>query len=1351
MKTLTTPTTTYKNTKLGTEPNLILQINWSGGTAYYGYKTFSLGGWSISGKILDFSSVSSQSKQDISAEVSSATVVLDDSDGSLKTKVNREVLEGRTCIVYHHYDGLSQTDLIPILRGRIAGDVIWSEGTRQLSFSIESNVENNPIGYAPEAGDFADLDPKAIGVVWPFCFGTPLKVPAVRVKYRATGKLVSGINQNFTSFEVEGGEDFPQSTNLYVYIGSIKFYGSFNGNTFTVITANLPYHTNLDLANRPLNDPHYNDASVLWLAVENQVNLKGLYCLVNHPTHGYMVNFCMEQEGRKCYFSKPWRPSGTLLEVILNSSHDIDETAPVPRFSWPAYYTWEYIAQWYNTLMSYEHQTVTTMSTTLGGFFNIRAGASVNQIVGYNTTFVANLIPSIEILEVFGYRNFNGERIFAPIPKSYYITNLNNTLGAQNPTTLEFEIPLEDRIGEDWEGNVYVSLRSSKGPNAANVIKYLIQKYTSLSINTASFNSVATKLERYPANFSVFDRPNVLDICEDIAWQSRCALYIVNNTVYIIYLSESRTASSEVNESNTLVKTMRLSFTPTEDIYTRINVKYNYDYSDNGEREWIYSKNISTYGLREVDKDFFIYSHKSLVQLSAAFWGYRYANSWRRIATDSPLSLIQVEHFDCAGFDIAEFSTNTIRGVVDLVNHNPVDNVITLTAELASTASKVDGSYQPNEDTNYFTGDPSYVIGPSNPMPVDPGAGREEVDYEVPSSGQTNSDPNSDTGGTGGGGDKQYYLVFTTEPDEVQRSVNFSLAIEVRDIFGIKVSKNLTATLQLNSSDGSDTLNTTNISIVNGSWNGTALQITGGSGDDTGTISVAGSGYTGDTTEEFDIIAVRVDSLVWSGTPASVTRNSTIADFTLSGGLVGEVVNIKLNSTDAADKLYTSAGVVISQITLGAGGNYTFSGTYIAGGQGSKVGSLTADDVLKKYVEKTSTQFTIGGISILHVTSNINFSESSRTNTDVLQILPPSDIQPSEDFILDIQIQDALGAVATSYNETIRIEAYDDGGSRLNWLSIGPDGSNYTTFVLVDLINGEWAFSGTQLDIPNPTTYVRLEAEVLGKEGQFHDSVNVSVATIKKFVFTVAPTSTITRGVNFILTVEIQDQWDQVLTAEAPNATLTLDSDDPSDLLNKTSIATGEWVSGVWTNTTMQVNGGTGADFGDIEVSASGYVSDTTDIINIVSLKVYYLTIEPQAYVNSNNNVFVHTAPNGSYTDGTGYIGNAPASWAADSYDMTFKIWVDGVETITQTVNTGLERAVGAWFSLSQFHRMYGQSFKLPEGANITKIAFSVKANQGSGPGLCDVYVKETSPTGTVLFSGTVTPFAVQWYEVPVS
>jgi len=1172
MRSITSSTQIKLDTALGTEPQLILQINWAGGTEYYGYKTFTLGAWSVQGGILDASSIVSQLKQEVTGEVSSIGITLDDSEGLIKSKVNTEVIEGRSVTLYHHYEGLSTGDLTTILKGRIAGDISWSEGLRQLSFDLESLTADGIVGYAPKAGDITNLWEEAIDVPWPMAFGTVLKSPAVRVRNRQLGTLTYGINANFTQFQVEKGETFIQSTPIQVQVGAIRFNGSFTDDIFTITEGNIPYYTNVVIANRPMNDANYNDSSVIWLTAGTTVRLPGLYCIVNHATYGWMVNLCYKQEGNKCYFIQPWRPQSTTLEVKLSFGSTISEVCPVVRGSWAVNYVVEHIAKWDNsTWYGIDYEQLVGITVVLRGSWVIPVSTEVKYMADFNNLYIANLLPSTEVLEVYGHRTYRGQRIFAPIPSSYYTVNLSNSLAGYNVTSIEFTTALEDYVGEAWEADVYVSLRSTVGPNVARVIEYLINNWSTLTADSNSFNTVASKTSRYPVGFTLFDLREVLDLIEETAWQARCALYIVNGEVFIKYLSETPTAVATLNESSILLKSMKLSFTSTEDIYTKLIAKWQRDYEAEPTPQYLYSNNVSTYGLRELEKDFYIYNIESLVILSAAFWGYRYSNSWRIVAFTAFLEELALEAFDPIAMGVSIFSANTIRGVIDLVNHNPIDNEIALQAQMASRAGDA-SSGEPTENLNYFTGDPSHAIN-GNPMPSDVGAGRSQIDYTVPTQGQTTSEPETGTG-TGKGDPDVYELEFTSQPTEVQRGVAFDLAVRIKDSLGNTVYESTSATLGLTSTDGGDVLNTINISIVNGTWSSSAVQINTGAGSDAGTISVAAGGYTGATTSSFTIIDARMDTLAWVGTPATVVRDVVIANYTLTGGAAGEIIDIILASSDGADILYDSSDSVITQVTLDGSGSYTFSGTYIKGGNGADVGTLTAVDTTQnKYVFKQSSQFALSGLSAVTVVTTVAFSQTSAADEDYLKITPPSAIEDTTDFALTIQILNPDDTVDTSYIETIRVEAYDDDtNTLLSWLDGGPNASNYGGFLYADMQNGEWTCSTCEIDV-GLATNIRINAEVLYQETRFNDSVVVGVET--PYLAMTMPGS-ISRGSAFSLDIQAINGDGSANTTFAGNINFTLSGTGLNgEILTPSSTDNTGWTNGRKI-VSITLSGGTG-------------------------------------------------------------------------------------------------------------------------------------------------------------------------------
>jgi len=941
VRTLTANAQSKADTIKGTEPIVIIKAEWPSGTIYYADKTVTVGAISAVGRILDLGGIDAQVKTDSSGQVSGSGVTLDDSDGTLKTLVDEELIEGSLITVYLHYIGNAQADLITLLKGKAAADIVWDEGERTLAFNIESDIHDTPIGFAPQAGDMSNLDDDAIGVPWPICFGKPLRVPTVQVRKQIRGSLKEDVDHTTPtpSFQVENGNKFPQGTPIAILVKGIKMTGSFSGDAFTPTSRNDAIETSLAIAAR-VAGAYQNDYSVFWLS-DSSVNIEGQYVIVNDGGN-WMVNFVESQVGTRCHCRKDWMYDlvidGSVNKVLLDSGDTISETAGWPRGSWATTYK-EY--NWYWTVGD---DYLGPNFTRIIGFsetrkdpdgYKLLEGDPVIYDGGYNDLYVANLIQSTDILEVYGHRSFNSDTILAPIPSSYYTVNTNHLLAGQNCTTIEFPKALVDYECEGWQGDVFVSLVSTADQNVSNIIKWLIQTYTSLSIDSTTFNAVKADLrdgggdEKYPANFAIFDQPGCITVCEQIAWQSRCALIIDGGVAYLKYLSEIPSSDYTADESAIEMKTLELGFTPTDDLVTHINANWKSDLSgeDGTEKIFVYKNNIATYGTIIEDMDFFIYNIESLVELSAAFWGYRLSNVWRKAAFQSFMPAIELQPFDTVLHDLEILGANSLRGVVQQANLDTQRPSIGLETVIASKSGDESGG-EPTEDTKYWTGDPSYSIN-GNPVPTDPSTGLDEVDYEVEEEeGCREKEKRNKRNDRPGVEDLSgYKLHFIEGQLGTPRSTNFGYKLALLDTDGNQVSRTIEVELTLEATDPNDTYNHLgNITLQNGLYTEATGQITGGAADDTVTIKA--------TPTNKQIQGASIGMRVWDGTaiaftvPASVIRGT---NFTVSAtGPASQTVPVTIEGTDASDSLNKA------NITFDGSGNYSANDWQVTGGSGKQ-------------------------------------------------------------------------------------------------------------------------------------------------------------------------------------------------------------------------------------------------------------------------------------------------------------------------------------------------------------------------------------------------------------------------------
>jgi hypothetical protein len=609
-------------------------------------------------------------------------------------------------------------------------------------------INEDQTGYAPVEGDIPNMHEDAIGVSWPECFGTVYKVPAVRIRKPIKGVLQENFNINSTTVKITNGEKFTQNEAIDIIIDRILCTGSFNGDVFTFTEINKPYYSSISFAARPPADEHVNNSHVAWVT-DSSINLVGKYCYSINFLSEYMVNYCINQDGTKCFFAKPWRPARGYEDILMDATFSMIEVCGEPHTNWletflihcDYYWVGAAVGGW--VLHYYYPKDEYTIDS-----WEIETGADVIIDNSYTDIYVCNLLASTDIFGVYGYRtDKDNKRILAVIPSRYYTKNLTNSIlkVGITCTTLEFDVPLEEYTHENWEGDIYVSLVSNQGYNTADIIKYLFDEYTDLDTDAASFTTVQTQLANYPSCFALLEQYDVLEICEKIAWQARCAIYISSETVYIRYLCAGRPEDGEhdfsINDSNIQFKSLQLGFTPSENLVTKLIANWRLDYSpeENSSKTFIYEKNISDYGLLESNENFFIYNIENLVQLSAAFWGYRYSNVWRQASFKIFLQHLDVEIFDIISSRVPATSHNELIGIVKQLSYDSDNKNINISAELGSRMTDISASdSQPDMDSYifestiyypYFHGEENYLINGNN-MP-DLSYGNMEENYII--------------------------------------------------------------------------------------------------------------------------------------------------------------------------------------------------------------------------------------------------------------------------------------------------------------------------------------------------------------------------------------------------------------------------------------------------------------------------------------------------------------------------------------------------------------------------------------------------------------------------------------------
>jgi hypothetical protein len=329
-------------------------------------------------------------------------------------------------------------------------------------------------------------------------------------------------------------------------------------------------------------------------------------------------------------------------------------------------------------------------------------GTTVKIYNDQSETYVANILPST-VHAIYAKRSIDGILKLVPVPSSYYTLYESVDLSGLTVTGIKLHRPLSDYANQGWTDGLYVSLSSSVGPNTADIIKYIIETYTDVTVDSTSYNSVRLKLENYPSNFALFDKRDALSLVEDIAWQARCLVYVKNKTLYFKYLSDEPVSVKTLTYDDVEEASLNITYTDTGDIYTKLTATWQPHYDVVDPNKSIIRHNIAKYKSIEFERDFFIYNIQSLVEKSLTFWAIRYSNSWKQVQFKTFLTNLELETWDCVTLDFQNIglSNKPVKALIESADYSSTDNSLNVTCWVpvrAGTMEAYDFAFPANLD-----------------------------------------------------------------------------------------------------------------------------------------------------------------------------------------------------------------------------------------------------------------------------------------------------------------------------------------------------------------------------------------------------------------------------------------------------------------------------------------------------------------------------------------------------------------------------------------------------------------------------------------------------------------------------
>lgn len=659
----------------GLEPVLIVKV-WWGGTTATKYCDRKFEQEDLVGKLLEISGI--EDVVDINAAASSVslTVTLDDSEGDIKTIYDKKDIHKLRVQVLQWFSSLPLSEAFVIFEGEISSPILWSEGSRSLKFDVVSKLEDIEVGFSAEEGKFQFIPASIIGKAWPLVFGRVAGVKALPLTEAPSAVLAKGfsiVNDDVWQAELDdlntamntayqnAQDAYQLGLNNAFLAGAYKQFGS------------LPDDPDLAL--------QYDNAAQQYYAQANQYGAEYFRLQDEYLAKTAERDLQKAYEFRSLPIAQSNLPVGNITVEIGNYTanasvlgqqitlSNLTEKVDVNQKAGTNTYAFGDSTNEY-----------TKDSSKKQKFVWIDGGTQI-KVFNFPRYYIASL-GHVTVLNVWA-SNKNGKAV---VPPGWYsVDHATYTVpGAQHghlqATRIIFATPLTSRPGEWQDGDIEIDCVSAVGPNVVDIMRWVIARFCSLSVDNASFNHVRALVDAYPANFALSERMDVVRFLQDVAYQSRCAIWINDRKFYLRYLPEKLDPVDTITDADVEVNSLVLTSTETERVVTKYTATWKERENQDEPNKIIYRNNIKKYGVHEEEYDFYIYNNQALVAKSAEFWMIRKSNTWKILQFKALLHKLRLEAFDPVEINFTEHiaSTNPVTGIVQKATYNPDDDTISM-------------------------------------------------------------------------------------------------------------------------------------------------------------------------------------------------------------------------------------------------------------------------------------------------------------------------------------------------------------------------------------------------------------------------------------------------------------------------------------------------------------------------------------------------------------------------------------------------------------------------------------------------------------------------------------------------
>lgn len=655
------------STTQGIEPISIVRIWWTdSGYIDYADRTVE----SVRGRLLSLSDIEDVINLAGNSSSTTVSVTLDDSDGELKEIFNNIDIHRRRVQILQWFNGLPLAEAFVIFEGEVASPVEWAEGDRTLSFEVLSKLEDREVGFSAEEGSFNYIPPELVGKPWPLVFGTVNGVPALQANKAPSGlsgRELGVIDEKTNDDNING---------MLLKLEEIRLAGLRAISIGLAALAKASEFQALQvLANQDGTGEDYSSDIEHWESVGEDYETQANQYLEEYGNLNKEIDAARADAATKDTLKKNSIPvagsdnfpqRATAVVKIGNQTYQgYFDAGNFNITSHPDPFDDDYVPAGLTTIT--ERTVITEYSTQLppSRFIHLPGGSDIRIAGIYPVTHIA-AIGHVTVFGVSAYRN----GILTGVPPNYYSVE-HKTFGSFLATFIVFPTPLSS-VDSGWEDQIYVNIQSEVGPSAIDIMLHLIQQYTPYSWDDDSFSAARTYVDLYPANFALMSRPNVIQLLQQIAFQSRCAIWFNDGKFFLKFLPAESDAIETITKADIDVNSVIVSYTETEEVVTKFVAKWYANLSQEEPNKIIFRNNIRKYGTIEEEYDYFIYNIQEIVEKSAEFWTIRKSNVWKRIAFRTFIHKLKIETWDTILLDIDDrFVADTdIKAVVESAKYD---------------------------------------------------------------------------------------------------------------------------------------------------------------------------------------------------------------------------------------------------------------------------------------------------------------------------------------------------------------------------------------------------------------------------------------------------------------------------------------------------------------------------------------------------------------------------------------------------------------------------------------------------------------------------------------------------------